>query len=78
MKDKKIEEDDIVVADMSWFDRKKKLPEFAGNDEKHEALKGSNLAAFISGALSASLLIGLAYAAGLGLVILILYLLFLH
>ncbi len=77
MKDKKIEEDDIVVADMSYFDRKKKLPWLRESDSEAEPLKGSNLRAFISGALSATLLIGLAYAAGLGLVILALYLLFL-
>ena len=69
-------DESTVIADMSAVAGRRRLPSFEENSEKPENLKGKNLAAFIGGALSATLMIGLAYAAGLGLVIFLLYLFF--
>ena len=74
-KDEKIREEDIVVADMSYFRKKKFHFNDERNDQETEPLKGKNLAAFISGALSATLLIWLIYVIGLGLAVLVIYLL---
>ncbi|MBO7675903.1 MAG: hypothetical protein J6S49_00075 [Erysipelotrichaceae bacterium] len=78
MKNREELDEETTIADMSFLERRRSFPRFRKEERStdSEPLRGENLRAFITGTLSAALLIGLAYAAGLGLFVLILYLLF--
>ena len=75
MKNREEIDETTTIADMSMFE-KKRFSFLKSSSSENEPLRGKNLFAFIRGTMAAALLIGLVYAIGLGLAILVMYLIF--